>query len=163
MNHDGFISREDYELMATRFQEYCKMNRENTELSRVAFMSVADALGLKPGVKISVEEAAKKASEEICDILSQERKMAMFKGTHELIFDAVDLNKDGHISLDEYKVYFHTVAPDVSDADMIHSFDTIDTNKNGEISREEFLKAASDFLYGFEETELSKVFFGPLL
>jgi hypothetical protein len=39
----------------------------------------------------------------------------------------------------------------------------IDSNKNGEISREEFIAAAFDFIHGFEETEISKVFFGRLL
>ena len=46
---------------------------------------------------------------------------------------------------------------------IVHSFDTIDTDKDGKISREEFLAAANDFIQGVEETEVSKVFFGPLL
>ena len=39
----------------------------------------------------------------------------------------------------------------------------IATNKDGKISREEFMAAAEDFLFGVEETEISKVFLGHLL
>jgi hypothetical protein len=76
---------------------------------------------------------------------------------------SLDLNSDGHISREEFKWYFQTLAPDLSEADVTHSFDVIDSDKNGEISREEFFAAAFDFYYGVEETEISKVFFGPLM
>jgi Ca2+-binding EF-hand superfamily protein len=80
-----------------------------------------------------------------------------------MLFDAVDTNKDGHISLSEFKIYLNILVPDIEEDMIAHSFNTIDTDKNGEISREEFLAAAHDFLQGVEETEISKVFFGPLL
>ena len=125
-------------------------------------MKVADAFDLKPGVKIPLEEAAKKASETILSMSPAKRK-ASIKVGHNLLFDAIDTNKDGHISMKEFKVYFDVIAPGTSEAEAAHSFNTIDTNKNGEISREEFMSAAEDFLHGVEETELSKVFFGCLL
>ena len=162
LNHDGFISREDYELMATKVQEHGKLNAENAESTRNAFMTVADLFDLKPGVKIPVEEAAKKANREF-SVMAQEKIMALVKETHDPLFDALDLDKDGHISLDEFKVYFQIIAPDISEDEMKHSFNVIDSNKNGEISREEFIAAAFDFIHGFEETEISKVFFGRLL
>ena len=159
LNHDGFISREDYELMATKVQECGKLNAEST---RNAFMIVADALGLKPGVKIPVEEAARKANREF-SAMAPEKQLAFLKATHDPLFDALDLNKDGHISSDEFKVYFQIIAPDISEDEVTHSFNVIDSNKDGEISREEFIAAAFDFLHCFEETEISKVFFGRLL
>ena len=68
LNHDGFISREDYELMATKVQECGKLNAENAESTRNAFMTVADVFDLKPGVKIPVEEEAQKTNPRIlCD------------------------------------------------------------------------------------------------
>ena len=162
LNHDGFISRDDYELMATKLQEYGKLNKENAEMKRKALMNVADRFGLKPGVKFPVEEAAKRAHQELTS-MAPEKKWVMLKESHDAIFDVLDLNGDGHISLDEFKVYFHIVGPDISEAEMTHAFNTIDTNKNGEISREEFIAAAFDFILGLEETEISKVFFGHLL
>ena len=161
LNHDGFISREDYELMAKKLQQYGKLNAEDAESTRKAFMTVADAFDLKPGVKIPVEEAAKKANREF-SVMPREKKMTILKETHDPIFDALDRDKDGHISLDEFKVYFQIIAPDISEDEMKHSFNVMDSNKNGEISREEFITAAFDFLHGFVETEISKVFFGRL-
>jgi hypothetical protein len=69
------------------------------------------------------------------------KKMAFLKETHDPIFDALELNKDGHISnsLDEFKVYFQIIAPDISEDEVTHSFNVIDSNKDGEISCEELL------------------------
>jgi hypothetical protein len=147
--------------MATKVQEHGKLNAENAESTRNAFMTVADLFDLKPGVKIPVE-AAKKANREF-SVMAQEKNPALVKETHDPLFDALDLDKDRHISLDEFKVYFQIIAPDISEDEMKHSFNVIDSNKNGEISREEFIAAAFDFIHGFEETEISKVFFGRLL
>ena len=113
-------------------------------------------------MKIPLEEAAKKASESLLSMSPAERK-ALVNDSHSMLFDAIDTNKDGHISVQEFKVYFSVIASAISEAEVVHSFNAIDTNKNGEISCEEFLTAAEDFLMGVEETELSKVFFGRLL
>ena len=71
--------------------------------------------------------------------------MAFLKETHDPIFDALELNKDGHISnsLDEFKVYFQIIAPDISEDEVTHSFNVIDSNKDGEISCEELLSTFS--------------------
>ena len=163
LNHDDTISREDYELMATKLQEYGRLDEKRAELARNAFNNIADVVGLKAGVKISVEEAARNLSREIATMHDVSKKQTMLKSTHNPMFDALDLNKDGHISLDEFKIYLQIIAPDISDAEIIHSFNTIDENKNGEISRDEFIAAAFDFFFGYEETEISKTFYGRLL
>ena len=162
INKDGFISREDYELMGKKLAKQSGMAEEQAETTTKEMMKVADAFNLKPGVKLPLEEAAKKASETILSMSPAERK-ASITVSHNLLFDAIDTNKDGHISANEFKVYFNVIAPGTSEVEIIHSFNAIDTNKNGEISREEFMAAAEDFLHGVEETELSKVFFGHLL
>ena len=84
-------------------------------------------------------------------------------GVHSILFDIIDLNKDGHISPEELKVYFKVIAPELSEAEVSKIFEVVDTNRNGVISREELVCASEDFFYGVEETELSKVFMGPLL
>jgi Ca2+-binding EF-hand superfamily protein len=118
---------------------------------------------MKPGVMTPLEEAAKKANEALLSSTTAKEMSALIEDTHNLLFDAMDTNNDGHISLSEFKIYLNIFAPDIEEDKIAHSFDTIDTDKNGEISREEFLAAGNDFLQGVEETEVSKVFFGPLL
>ena len=162
INKDGYISREDYELMGKKLAEYSGMTGEQAEATTKEFLKVADAINLKTGVKIPLEEAAKKASESFLSMSSEEGK-ALVNDTHNLLFDAIDTNKDGHISVKEFKVYLMVAIPDISEDEVAHSFDTIDTDNNGEISREEFMAAAEDFILGVEESELSNAFFGCLL
>ena len=162
INKDGYISCEDYELMGKKLAEHSGMTKEQAEKTKKEFLKVADRLNLKSGEKIPLEEAAKKASESILSMSSAERN-DLINLSHNMLFDAIDTNKDGHISVKEFKVYFSVIAPGTSEAEVVHSFNIIDTDKNGEISREEFMAAAEDFLHGVEETELSKVFFGCLL
>ena len=119
LNHDDTISREYYELMATKLQEYGRLNEKEAELARNALKNITDVVGLKAGVKISVEEAARNLSREIATMHEVSKKQTMLKSTHNPTFDALDLNKDGYISLDEFKIYFQIIAPDISDAEMI--------------------------------------------
>ena len=127
INKDGYISREDYELMGKKLAEHNGMAREQAEQTRRELIKVADALNLKPGVKIPLEEAAKRASETILSMSPSERKASINIG-HNLLFDAIDTNKDGHISVQELKVYFNVIAPGISEAEVIHSFNTVDTD-----------------------------------
>ena len=163
VNKDGFISREDYELMGIRLAEHSGMTGEQAETAKKQFLKVVDMVNLKPGVKTPLEEAAKKVNEALLTSMTATERSAFINDIHDLLFDAIDTNNDGHISLSEFKVYLNIIAPDIEEDKIVYSFNTIDTDKNGEISREEFLAAANDFLQGVEETELSKVFFGPLL
>ena len=159
MNHDGYLSREDFELVAKRLVENASgITKEKTEEIHAAFLSIADLIGLKPGVKIPLDEAAKIGSDHYLSPTSKKPT-----AHHDLLFNCIDTNSDGHISIEEFKVYFKVVGNDMSDEEIKHSFDAIDSNGNGEISREEFVAAAKDFYFGVEETEVSNAFYGKLL
>lgn len=162
VNKDGYISYEDYELMGKKVVEHSKMTDEQAEATKKQFAKFAGMLNLKPGIQIAVEEAAKQVTE-IISASTPAHNKASFSESHNMLFDAIDTNKNGKISVKEFKEYFAMVAPGVSEAEVTHSFNTIDTNKDGVISREEFMAAAEDFFCGVEETELSKVFLGHLV
>ena len=153
INKDGYISREDFDLMGKKLVEHSGMTEKQAEATKKAFLKVAD---------MSLEDAAKQGNESLLSMSPAERK-AIVDGTHNFLFDAIDTNKDGHISVEEFKVYLNIIAPGIAEDEITHSFRTIDADKNGEISCEEFMAAAYDFLLEVEETELSKVFMGPLL
>ena len=56
-NKDGYISHEDYELMSNRLAaETGGMTKEQVDATYKGFIHAADAIGLKQGVKIPVEE-----------------------------------------------------------------------------------------------------------
>jgi Ca2+-binding EF-hand superfamily protein len=42
-----------------------------------------------------------------------------------MMFDCTDTNSDGHISIEEFGVYFKTLGHDITDEEMKHPFDTI--------------------------------------
>ncbi len=159
LNHDGNISCEDFELMAKKLVEYTsEITKEKSEAIFATFTKVTDLMGLKPGVKIPLEDAAKIASDVLLSPTGEKAS-----GVHDMLFDCIDTNSNGTISIEEYKVYFKVIGHNITDEEVKHCFDTIDTNGNGVISRDEFVAAAEDFFYGVEETELSNVFYGKLL
>jgi Ca2+-binding EF-hand superfamily protein len=133
INEDGYISHEDFELMGKKLVEHSGMTEEQAQATIREFLKVADMIGLKPGVRKPLEEAAKKANESYCSTMSPKEKVSLVNGTHNVLFDAIDTNKDGHISVKEFKVYLNVMAPGTNEADIMHSFDAIDTDKNGEI------------------------------
>ena len=159
MNHDGYISREDFELMAERLIEYTsEITKEKSQAISATFGKVADLMGLKPGVKIPLEDAAKTASDVLLAPTGEKPS-----GVHDMLFDCIDTNSNGTISEKEFKVYFSVIAHSISDEEMKHCFDIIDSNSNGVISRDEFVAAAKEFFFGVEETELANAFYGKLL
>ena len=164
VNKDGFFSREDFEVMGRRLAEYGGLDKEQTESTCKEFLRIADALDVKPGEKLPLNEAAQQGSDAVLGLTSTcKDPKAMVCDIHNMLFDVIDTNNDGRISVREFQVYFQVIAPNMSEAEVDHCFKVIDADKNGEISREEFLAAAEDFFLGVEETELSMVFFGPLL
>ena len=149
-------------MMARKVNEVGKATGEQAESCHRTFVFAAEMLGYTPGVKTSREDAVKNMGERMLAVPWEEQK-AMCDAAHGHIFDAIDSNGSGHISLEEFKNYFYVFAPGSSDADKVLSFNLIDADHDGSISREEFLEAAFEYLHGFQKTELSKVFHGPLL
>ena len=162
VDKDGVVSREDFELMSKRMSEYSNLSEAQAKRVRAGFLKIADLLHLKEGVQFPVGEYVLKLSDTLLSKSPDERK-AMIQYGHSPVFDVIDTNGDGHISMEEFKVYLKVVAPDVTEKEAEHAFTTIDTNKNNEISRDEFYAAAEDFFYGVKETEVSRVFWGKLI
>ena len=162
VNKDGVVSREDFELMSERLSKYSNLTDEQSKSVLAGLMKIADIIHLEKGVKLPVEDFVSKLSETLLSKSVEERK-AMIRYDHAPLFDVLDTNNDGHISVEEFKIYLKVMAPDVTEKEAEHAFETIDTDKNGEISSEEFYASAEEFFYGMEETEVSRVFWGKLV
>ena len=94
-NEDGYISREDYDLMARKLAEYSEMTYEQAESTHKEFMKIADAMNLRPGLRVPLEKATQNASKSILSMAPNEWK------AHNLLFNAIDTKKDGHIYLEQ--------------------------------------------------------------
>ena len=159
VNNDGHISSEDFDLMAKRLMEFTpEITKEKSEFIFAKFSKLSDLMGLKSGVKIPLEEAAKLASDILLSPNGQKPS-----GFHDILFDCIDTNSNGVICIQEFKVYFNVISHTITDEEVKRCFDIIDSNGNGVISRDEFIAAAKDFFYGVEETEISNAFYGKLL
>jgi Ca2+-binding EF-hand superfamily protein len=162
VDKDGYMSKEDFELMAKKMIEMSNATGEQAESCRQIFMHVPDTFGFTPGMKLSREEAAKNMNEAMLK-LSWKEQRAMCDNFYNVVFDAMDLDRDDHISLEEYKTYTRVLAPDLSDEDKVKCFNLIDADQDGKISRAEFLEVAFGYLHKFEENEFSELFYGPLV
>mmetsp|Transcript_17202 Transcript_17202/g.28129 ORF Transcript_17202/g.28129 Transcript_17202/m.28129 type:complete len:204 (+) Transcript_17202:104-715(+) len=77
--------------------------------------------------------------------ISEQLNIEMFKG--------IDLNKDGVVSLDEYKALVTSVFPDLSDDDIQYGFDMIDENKDGVLSQSEVSIAWARYYFDGDDTK----------
>ena len=102
-NLDDYISRE-------KFAEYSELTEDEVEQTHHKFMKIANVLKLKPGVRIPIEEAAQQASKVLLSRTSEQRK-AIVQDSHNLLFDILDSQNNGCVSYDDFKVYFHVIAP----------------------------------------------------
>ena len=118
---------------------------------------VIDHIGLKGDMKMTLEQFLKMTSQFTTD----PEKQAMNRQTLSSFFDIVDMNGDGAISTEEFKVYFKCMGIDEEYAKP--SFDAIDTDKSGLISRDEFIAAGSEFFNGVDQSHGAALFFGPLV
>ena len=83
-----------------------------------------------------------------------------FKPNLEMMFNAIDLNGDGIISLPEWKIYYKAMGiKDEKDAE--ESFKIVDLNGDGDMSLDEFIVGSCDFLYSQGESP-NMYFLGPL-
>ena len=76
------------------------------------------------------------------------------------LFQAVDKDSSGEISIDEFKLFFKCLGLNDRDAEI--SFRAIDMNGDGVLSIKEFVKLGRDFFLTENPKRVSRNFWGPL-
>jgi Ca2+-binding EF-hand superfamily protein len=76
------------------------------------------------------------------------------------LFQAVDKDNSGEISIEEFKLFFNCLG--LTDSDAQVSFKAIDKNGDGMLSIKEFVKLGRDFFLTENPKRVSKSFWGPL-
>ncbi len=125
--------------MSKRLSKYNNLTEEQTKKVHESFMQVADSTNLKKDRQFDCMEYVIKISDALL-AKNPEEIDAMTHFGHGPIYDIIDTNNDGHISVKEFTIYLKVIAPDVTEDKAKHAFDVIDQDKNGEISREEFFE-----------------------
>ncbi len=77
---------------------------------------------------------------------------------NQLVFDTIDRNGDGKLSLDEFSLYLRAYG--LADDDATRAFGHLDLDLSGYISRAEFAKHMSEYYISEERPSASEWFFG---
>lgn len=157
----GCVSHESFSKMAEKLKGLARILQHDEKARAIdaAFKAVSDILKLKEEVDYAIEDLVKSSSLTLLS-LSEKEARSITDNVHNAIFDVIDANEDGFVSLQEYKVYYYVLGHDISDDEITDFFDVIDSNKDKRISREEFLNAAYDFFFNVDESEVANAFLG---
>ena len=153
-NKDGFISREDFELVLERYRKVGSSKEEHLETLTKSLFSLCGITGLNDAsVKLSYEEYERRW---LANIVKYEERHDLFRS----MFDSLDVSGDGVISFSEWET--HYAAMGISPEHARPSFDAIDANSDGKVTKDEFVNYHYEFFFTTENKLNSAILYGPL-
>lgn len=159
VNKDGVIGYDDYKLLASKFTALGHLSpAASKEFEQVMEKLWEEQWGeISPYNLISVEKYLSEMQHVLHD-KSLRKKVHLFLP---YLFQAVDKDGSGMISLNEFKLFFNCLG--LTELDAVNSFAAIDQNNDGSLSIKEFVKLGRDFFLTEDERRVSKQFWGPLV
>ncbi|XP_055640937.1 sarcoplasmic calcium-binding protein [Toxorhynchites rutilus septentrionalis] len=159
VNNDGVISYDDFKLLTEKFESLGHLNKEATEEFRDIMKTTWTQLfgEITPYNLITVEQYLGEMHHVVND-------KDLRKKAHRFLpylYKAVDKDHSKSISLNEFKLFFRCLG--LTDEDAAVSFAVIDSNGDGQITLNEFVKLGRDFFLTENETNVSRLFWGPLV
>lgn len=159
VNKDGVIGYDDYKLLAEKFTALGHLSPKASE----EFREVMEKLWEEQWGEISPYNLVpvEKYLSEMQHVLNDK---SLKKKVHRFLpylFQAVDKDNSGSISLVEFRLFFKCLG--LSEQDATRSFAAIDVNNDGRLSMKEFVKLGRDYFVTEDERRVSKQFWGPLV
>nr|CAD7449715.1 unnamed protein product [Timema bartmani] len=159
INKDGVVSIDDFTILAKRFINLGHLTpqqqQEFTEMIKVVW---EEQWGIVHPYNTVTAEQYLDNMHHVLNDKSLKRKAHNFL-PH--LFKAVDKDKNGTISVEEFKLFFECLG--LNEEDAAASFSSIDINKDGYLSQKEFVKLGREFFISEDEATASRNFFGPLI
>jgi Ca2+-binding EF-hand superfamily protein len=161
---DGRLTQDDYELVCLRLCAAFGLlpGSAGHEQLRAAYLTLWERLRARmdrdgSGVVTLPQflESCQRAIVERRD--GFERNLA---GLVDLLFDLVDADADGAISLSEFAAWLHAYG--VGPRDTAAAFDLLDADEDGALEKAEMLSAAEQFYRSADPAEAGNRLFGPL-
>ena len=146
---DGYISQEDRKTSESRFLDYAQkqgVDKTVLEANKAASETYINTFGTGSD-QISKDDWLKKVAEIAAADQGrikrgEEPLLARTAGT---IFDVMDTDKDGFVTLEDFKLGYAATGWDAAGAEQ--AFKATDRNNSGKINREDMIKSAHDFWY----------------
>ncbi|XP_053695790.1 sarcoplasmic calcium-binding protein [Sabethes cyaneus] len=159
VNNDGVISYDDFMLLTKKFGELGHLDAQAQEEFRQIMENtwVQQWGEISPYKLVTVEQYLTEMHHVVND-KDLKKKVHQFLP---YVYRAVDKDRSGSISLNEFKLFFRCL--DLTDEDAAVSFAVIDKNGDGQITLDEFVKLGRDFFLSENETNVSRLFWGPLV
>lgn len=158
VNNDGVISFDDFKLLAKNFGDLGHLSHEQ----KIEFLEVLQVTWEKnfgeidPYNLVSVEQYLTEMYHTMTD-------KDLRKKVHKFLpylFQAVDNDHSGEISISEFKLFFKCLGLSERDAEV--SFAAIDKNNDGMLSIKEFVNLGRDYFLTENPKRVSRHFWGPL-
>ena len=153
---NGHISNADILKFADNLAKETDRPEMITKLREV-MLEWAAAMGLEEGVKANKQQflkmVAAMAVSENAKVKRGEKSL-LYK-FYNALFDVVDVNHNGTITLNEFKVVMKAYNYDEEMSEA--SFAAMDKNKNGKIERDEFIETEFKFWFSLDEPDVLRI------
>ncbi|XP_022906155.2 sarcoplasmic calcium-binding protein [Onthophagus taurus] len=158
-NKDSVISYEDFQLFVDNFINLGHISEKSAKEFRGLIKRTWEAQWgeISPYNIVTVERYL----EDMQHVVNDPSRIKKVDAFLPYLFEAIDRDKSGKITLKEFKLFFECLGHE--DEDAVFTFRIIDTNADGSVDKHEFLKYGKDFFISEDETRISKYFWGPLL
>lgn len=153
VDKDGFISRDDFNMIVQRYKE-AGASPEHVKNVQESFEKLYVIWDMTDDKKMTLEEF---------EVMFQGRLEKSFAYADELYsgwFKQVDMNADGEISQEEWRI--HNSALGISIEHATASFNAMDANGDGVVSMEEFIDYHKEFFFSAEDNLKSSILYGPI-
>jgi Ca2+-binding EF-hand superfamily protein len=163
MNRDGVVDRRDFVDRVEAFARLCGWTpdspqyRRNLEFALEEWENLRDTADIEEGHGLTREDFFRIAEVFFCD---RQAVRAYARGDARLLFDAMDSDGDGKVTVQEYGRYLEVCGLDSSYASTF--FRHADLDENGQITRTEMAHAIEEFLLSEDPTAGGSYLFGPL-
>ena len=157
---NGTIDKDDLIKWAQKLISFGNVNEEKAE----AIKTRMDAMWTEYFAPADIDNSGSISCDEmvqhIKSVVADESKRDMLRTILPLIFDAIDSDKSGSVTKQEFGDYFKSLnIEDQAIADQV--FGSIDVNGDGSITKDEFTQFGRNF-FTCDESDPARLFFGPL-
>ncbi|XP_054280769.1 sarcoplasmic calcium-binding protein-like [Macrosteles quadrilineatus] len=158
LNKDGVISFDDLQILVDRFVDLGHLSpHHQQELNNIIKRMWEERWGsIDPYNMVTTEQYL----DDMHHVINDKQLRKKVHTFLPYLFKALDKDRSGLISVQEYKLFFQCLG--LSNEAAVVSFSVIDENNDGQISLKEFVKLGRQFFLSEDHKSPSKMFWGPL-